>query len=294
MILVTGATGHFGNATIHFLLEKGIKASQISALVRNKESMNEMQEKGVNLFKGDYDNYDSLVKAFAGVDKLLFVSGSDIFKRLSQHQNVINAAKEAGVKHIIYTSFQRRSESETSPLWVVAQSHIQTEKWLKESGIDYTILKNNLYMDFLPGFIGEKVVENGVIYVPAESGKVSAVLRSEMAEAAANILTTSGHIGKEYNFTNVEAVSYQEIAKIISNVVGKPINYLSPSVEDYRKTLTSYGVPVEIVDIFSSFALAQAQGELDVVSTDLEKLLGRRPLSVENFLVNLFSTKAEL
>lgn len=289
MILVTGATGHFGNATINFLLEKGVNASQISALVRNEQSADEFKNKGVNTLIGDYDNYNSLVTAFTGVEQLFFVSSSDIMKRTAQHQNVINAAKEAGVEHVIYTSFQRRSESETSPLWIVAQSHIQTEKWLKESGINYTILRNNLYLDFLPGFIGEKVVETGVIFVPAQNGKVSAVLRSEMAEAAAIILTTDGHIAKEYDFTNTEAVTYQEIAKTVSEVIGKPINYISPSVEEYGKTLSSYGVPAEVVGIFSSFAVAQAQGELDSESTDLEKLLGRKPTSVKDFLINWFN-----
>lgn len=290
MILVTGATGHFGNGTINFLLDKGVKASQISALVRNEQSANEFKAKGLNALVGNYDNYNSLVTAFKGVEKLLFISGSEIKNRTAQHFNVINAAKESGVKHIIYTSFQRRSESESSPLWIVAESHIQTEKWLKESGIDFTILKNNLYMDFLPGFIGEKVAETGVIFVPAKNGKLSAVLRSEMAEAAANILLTDSHRGKEYDFTNTEAVTYKEIAETISEAIGKTITYISPSVEEYVKTLSSYGLPAEVVGIFSSFAVAQAQGELDVESKDLEKLLGRRPTSVKDFLSKTYST----
>lgn len=290
MILVTGATGQFGNATINFLLEKGVKSSQIAALIRNEQAADEFKKKGVSTLIGEYDNYNSLVTAFTGVEKLLFVSSSDISNRTAQHQNVINAAKEADVKHIIYTSFQRRNESEASPLWIVAQSHIQTEKWLKESGIDYTILKNNLYMDFLPGFIGEKVAETGVIFVPAENGKVSAVLRSEMAEAAATILTTDEHIGKEYDFTNEEAVNYTDIAKTVSEAIGKQINYISPSLEEYDKTLRNYGVPAEIVGIFSSFAVAQAQGELDLESTDLKKLLGRKPTSVKDFLYKLYAT----
>lgn len=290
MILITGATGHLGKATINFLLEKGIKASQLSALVRKEESADEFRAKGINTLIGDYGNYNSLVTAFTGVEKLLFVSGNDLMNRTAQHLNVINAAKEAGIKHLIYTSFQRRNESETSPLWMVAQSHIQTEKWLKESGINFTILRNNLYMDFIPAFIGEKVAESGLIFVPAENGKVSAVLRSEMAEAAANILITDGHYGKEYNFTNTEAVTYQEIAQTISEVIGKSISYLSPTVEEYISTLSKYGVPAEVVGIFSSFAVAQAQGELDIESTDLEKLLGRRPTSVKDFLIKLYSS----
>ena len=173
---------------------------------------------------------------------------------------------------------------------MVAQSHIKTEKWLKESGISYTILKNNLYMDFLPGFIGEKVLESGVIYVPAENGKVGAVLRSEMAEGAASVLATTGHEGKEYDFTNAEAVTYQEIAETISKASGKTINYISPSAEDYGNTLAKYDVPAEVIGIFSSFAVAQAKGELDGESADLEKLLGRKPLSIKDFLTSLYTT----
>lgn len=267
-----------------------MKASQISALIRSEKSADEFKKKGISTLIGDYNNYNSLVTAFTGVEKLLFVSSSDIMNRIAQHQNVINAAKEAGVKQIIYTSFQRRNETESSPIWIVAQSHIQTEKWLKESGVDYTILKNNLYMDYLPGFIGEKVAETGVIFVPVENGKVSAVLRSEMAEASAIMLTTNGHNGKEYDFTNAEAIAYTDIAKTVSEAIENPINYISPSVEEYGKTLSSYGVPAEIVGVFSSFAVAQAQGELDIESTDLEKLLGRKPTSVIDFLRKLYST----
>lgn len=291
MILVTGATGHFGNAAIQFLLQKGVKASLISALVRNEQSAALFKKQGVGVVVGNYDNYNSLITAFTGVEKLLFISGNDISKRISQHQNVINAAKEAGVKHIVYTSFQRKTEDETSPLWIVAQSHLQTEKWLRESGMSYTILKNNLYLDFLPGFIGEKVAETGVIYVPAENGKLSAVLRSEMAEAAATVLVTDGHINKAYDFTNTAAVSYQEIAATIAAVLGKPINYVSPSVEAYEKTLISYGLPAEAAGIFSSFAAAQAKGELDAESTDIEKLLGRKPASIKDFLIKLYTAK---
>ncbi len=291
MILVTGATGQFGISAIDFLLKKGISANTIVALVREEEKAAALINKGVKVRMGDYDDYASLVDAFTGVEKVLFISGSDIANRLSQHQNTINATKEAGVQHLIYTSFQRNNETETSPLWMVAQSHIQTEKWLKESGMKYTLLRNNLYMDFLPAFIGENVLETGGIYLPAGQGKVSAVLRSEMAEAAANILTTNGHEGKEYNFSNTEAVSYPEMAQWISEVSGKQINYTSPTAEDYAKTLQNFGVPAEIIGLFSSFAVAQAEGELASVSTDVENLLGRKPTSVKEFLSTMYAIK---
>lgn len=289
MILVTGASGHFGKAAIHALIAKGVEAARILALVRNDGAADDLKKIGVGIVVGDYDDYHSLVHACMGVEKLLFVSGNNLSKRLTQHQQVIQAAKQAGVHHLVYTSVQRRNETETSPLWIVAQSHIQTEIWLKESGMDYTILRNNLYMDFLPGFIGEHVLETGVIYVPSETGRVSAVLRSEMAEATAQILTTPGHQGKEYDFTNNEAVSYQEMAQIIATVSGKDIQFISPSVEDYRQTLTKFGLPNEVIGVFASFALAQAQGELDVESQDLNQLLGRKPVSVRNFIHDVYA-----
>lgn len=290
MIAVTGATGQFGKSVIDFLLEKGISSTKIIALVRDESKATDLKDKGVELRIGDYDNYASLVNAFKGVEKLLFVSGSDIVKRGTQHQNVVTAAKEAGVQHIVYTSFQGKNETESSPLWLVAQSHLQTEGWLKESGMDHTILKNTLYMDFIPTFIGENVLETGLIYLPAGNGKVGAVLRSEMAEASANILTSSDHVGKTYRFTNHEAISYQEVAQYLSDITGKEINYTSPSAEEYAHTLTGYGVPGDIVGLFSSFAIAQANGELETVGSDLEQLLGRKPTSVKTFLHQVYST----
>jgi NAD(P)H dehydrogenase (quinone) len=293
MILVTGASGHFGKATIQFLLQRGIPASEVVALVRNENQASDFTEQGVGIAIGDYDDYTSLVKAFKEIDKLLFVSGNDIGKRLAQHENVIKAAKEAGVKHIVYTSFQRKNESDTSPLWVVAQSHIQTENWLKESGIGYTILKNNLYMDFLPGFIGEKVLETGSIYVPAGDGKISAVLRSEMAEAAATILASAITPTSVYEFTNTEAASYDEIGATIAAVTGKAIRYISPSADEYVSTLKQYGLPGEVIGIFAGFAEAQAQGELDTTSTDLTTLLGRKPVSVVDFIREYYTSSAK-
>lgn len=289
MILVTGATGDFGKSTIDFLLKNGISSTNIVALVRDEEKAAEIKSKGVALRIGDYDNYNSLIDAFIGVEKLLFVSGSDIFNRGAQHLNVVKAAKESGVKHIVYTSFQGKNETESSPLWLVAHSHLQTEAWLKESGIDYTILKNTLYMEFVPAFLGEKVIETGVIYLPAGNGKVGAVLRSEMAEATAAILASSKHAGKTYRFTNHEAFSYQEVAEYLSEITDKTINYISPTAEEYANTLTKHGVPADFIGLFSSFAVAQAKGELEMVGSDLEQLLGRKPTSVKTFLTQIYS-----
>lgn len=289
MILITGATGHYGTTVINSLLQKGIKAHQISALVRDLEKAEDLKNKGIRIKVGDYSDYESLVDAFEGTDTLLFISGTDIASRLHQHENVVRAAKSVGIQHIVYTSFQRRDETDSSPLGLLAHSHLLTEKWLKESGLAYTVLKNNLYMDFLPSFIGEKVLETGVIYLPAGNGKISVALRSEYAEATANILVEPArHRNKMYDFTNVEAFGYDQVANYISEITGKTIQYHSPTVDEFTQTLAKAGVPSEGIDILSSFSVAQEQGELDVTSTDLENLLGRKPTTLKAYLETVY------
>jgi NAD(P)H dehydrogenase (quinone) len=290
-ILITGATGQFGTATINALLQKGMEANQISGLVRNESKASDLKAKGINLVMGNYEDYASLIAAFKGVDKLLFISASDMVERLAQHERVIKAAIEAGVKHIVYTSFERKNNTENSPIWLITRAHLNSEKLLKESGVTYTILRNNLYMDFIPVFIGEKVVETGTIYLPANSGKAGVALRAEMAEATANVLAASGHDNKVYNFSNTETYSYRDVAKYISEATGKDIQYISPSKDEYIQTLTKAGVPLEYVELFASFAIAQAQDDLDSSSADLENLLGRKPTSLKEYLKTIYSSK---
>lgn len=284
MYLVTGSTGQFGTAAIQFLLARGVAAGQITALVRDKAQGAAFEAQGIRVAIGDYNDYASLVAAFSGIHKMLFVSGSDVANRTPQHQNVVKAAAAAGVKHVVYTSFLSKNESPSSALWVVAESHLKTENWLKESGMAYTVLKNNLYMDFLPAFIGEQVLQTGSIFLPAATGKVAAVLRSEMAEAAVEVLVGEGHAGKTYNFTNTNAYSYGEMAEHISALSGTKVEYISPAPDAYAQTLAGFGVPAEVVGLFTGFAIAQAQHELDHTSTDLEQLLGRQPTQIPDFL----------
>lgn len=288
MILITGANGNFGKATIDFLLEKGTPATDISALVRDDSKAEDLKAKGVHIKIGDYDNYASLVSAFTGVDQLLLISGSDVSNRDQQHENAVKAAKEAGVKHILYTSFERKNETENSPINFIATSHIYTENLIKSSGMTYTIFRNNLYMDILPMFFGENVTETG-IYLPAGETKAAFTLRSDMAEAAANVLRTEGHHNKEYEFSNTENVSLPEVAELLGEVVDKNISYVSPSKEVFVDTLSKAGVPMEYVGMFAGIAEAVKQGEFETAETDLEKLLGRTPTSVKTFLTNVYS-----
>lgn len=289
-ILVTGATGNLGKDVIDFLLAK-TSAANIIALVRDAESekAKEIKSKGIALRAGEYNDYESLVTAFKGIDKLYFISGNDIVARAQQHENVVKAATASGVSHVVYTSFERKNESADSPIALLAEGHIKTEKWLMESPMRYTILKHNVYMDMLPMFLGEQLLETGTAYLPAGEGRVAFTLRKDMAEVASIILTTEGHENKVYDITNDQTVSFAEIASAIALASGKPVVYVSPTNEEYMATLTRAGVPGHYVSLFAGFAEAFKQGEFDQTSNAIVNLTGRKPTAVSDFLQLVYS-----
>lgn len=286
-ILVTGATGQLGKEVVNQLLNK-TNASNLAVMVRDASKAEELKTKGVEIRTGDYNDYPSLVGAFKGIDKLYFVSGSDHLSRIPQHENVVKAAKEAGVKHVVYTSAQRKNDSDSSPVAIINEAHIKTENWLKESGMTYTILKHAIYLDMVPAFLGEQILETGVAYLPAGEGKVAFTLRADMAEVAAVILTSAGHENKIYEITNEKAVSFSEIAADISQLTGKSIVYVSPSQEEYFQTLSAARVPIDYAKLFAGFAEAFKQQELGLTNNTIETLIGRKPVSVAQFLKQVY------
>ena len=291
MILVTGATGQYGSKTIDHLIKKGANPSGISALVREVEKAKSLADKGIELRVGDYNNFNSLTNAFSGIDKLLLVSSNDkqaIENRTTQHINVINAAKEAQVKHIIYTSFVRKPHFEDSAIAKFQNSHVQTEEALKESGMNYTILQNGIYLEMIPVFTGDKVAETGSIFFPAQAGKASFVLREELAEAAAHVLLTESHENKVYQLTNTESVTFEEIADAISISLAKKVNYSSPSVDQFETRLRKFGVPDLYIGMFTMWAMAQAQGTMDVEANTLQVFLGKKPTSMRQFINRIY------
>jgi NAD(P)H dehydrogenase (quinone) len=287
MILVSGASGHLGKATIEHLLAKGVEASQITAIFRNEEKASDVKSKGINIKIADYENYDSMLNALQGIDKFFLVSSSDLSKRVEQHTNAINAAKEAGVKHIVYTSFVRKNETETNPIAFLANQHILSEQMIKESGIPYTFLLNSLYAETIPMYFGDQVLNTGIFF-PASNGKTSFTARHDMAEVAANILIGTGHEGKEYAIANKEKYDMFEIATMLSDITGKQVNYLNPNKEDYHKALIANGVPEMYANLFVGFGQAIAEGEFDTEKSDLEELLGRKASSLRDYLISLY------
>ena len=200
MILITGANGHLGTQTIDLLLDKNPE-TKIVGLVRSEEKGAELEEKGVEVRIGDYTDYPSVEKAVQGVDILLLISSSTMDGRAEQHNNVIEAAKKAGVKHILYTSLVEADKG-LSPL---SADHTVTEKLIKASGIPYTIYRHTFYMEFLPPFLGN-ALETGSWVFPTDGKAINLALRSEMAEVLANGLENpEEHKDSTYEITSARA-----------------------------------------------------------------------------------------
>lgn len=287
-ILITGATGSLGQEIVKQLLDR-TAASNLAVLVRDEAKAVAFKAKGIEVRTGNYDDYESLVAAFRNIDKLYFISGNDIVKRVAQHENVVKAAQEAGVKHVFYTSFQRKNESADSPIAQLAEGHIVTERLLKESGHTYTLLRHNIYMDFIPMFTSDKVLETGTVFFPSGEGKLNVMLRSEMAEIGANVLTQDGHENKVYNVSGAVGYSFGDVAHIISAITGKSIAFVSPDVATYKNVLQQAGVPQEYVEMFAGFGEAFKQGEFDTDTNDSEALLGRKSTTLELFLGKVYA-----
>jgi len=288
MILVTGATGNLGKATINSLLDKGVAATDIAALVRDATKATELKSKGVQVKVGDYQNFESLKSAFQGVNKLLLVSSSaDIDRRFEQHKNAIDAAQATGVSHIIYTSFDMNDLRQSSMAEDV-HYHAYTADYLKQMGIPYTLMNNTLYADMIPIFVGKDVLDKG-ISMPAGDGRTPFLPIAEMAEALAVVLTTPGHENKEYIIAAETAFSFAEIADLLSVITGKTIAYHQPETSLYVAQLVQTGVPEEDAAYVARFSRAIANGEFNTNKSDVKHLLGRSPISLKDFLRNTYT-----
>ncbi len=284
MILVTGATGQLGTIVVQNLLKK-TSASQIAALVRDESKAFALKEKGVELRIANYDDTASLDKAMQGVEKILLIAGTDEAKRVQQHQNVADAAKKAGVHCIAYTS--RNLKDRNTLVNQLMLGHFQTEDYLKESGLNYIIFRNVLYMDSIPGFVGEKVFETG-IRVPAGQGRLPFALRSEMGEGIANALLESDCANRTYKFTGSEAYSFDDVAAALTRLSGKEVNYTPAEKSAFEAQMKERGVPEIMVQRVAGFLTDIKNGQEDEVSPDLENMLGRKPASLEQGLKALF------
>ncbi|WP_418063424.1 NmrA family NAD(P)-binding protein [Pimelobacter simplex] len=276
-LVVTGATGHLGRLAVSALLAKGVPADQVLALGRDEERLAGLAALGVRTQRVDYGDRASLDAAFAGAERVLFVSGSEVGNRLPQHHNVIAAARDAGVQLLAYTSI---ANADTAGL-TLAVEHKATEEAIAASGVPHTFLRNSWYLenytDQLPTYL-----QHGAVLAAAGDGKVSAATRADFAEAAASALLAE-QPAAVYELGGA-AFTLAELAATVSEVTGQQVAYADVPAAELVATLTGAGVPQPFAEILADADLGLARGDLYVSPTDLETLLGRPATSLADAL----------
>jgi NAD(P)H dehydrogenase (quinone) len=269
---ITGATGQLGRLVVDKLKNR-VNSSDLVALVRSPEKAADL---GIEARAFDYTKPDTLGNALTGINQLVLISSNELMDRVKQHENVINAAKAAGVKRIIYTSLLHADTTSLS----LGKDHIETENLLKSSGIQFTILRNGWYTEnytsSIPG-----AVAGGAFLGSAKDGKISSATREDYADAIVAVLTNEGHEGKIYELAGDEAYTLSGLAAEISRQTGKEIPYKDLSEGEYSELLTSFGIPVAFAKAIAGWDVGVSKGDLFDDSKVLSKLIGRptTPLS---------------
>lgn len=273
---ITGVTGHLGGFIARKLSEAGL-ATRL--LARSPERAPELS--GATVEKCSYEYSDEAVEALSGVDALFMISAKENPERLQQHKAFIDAAKEAGVKHIVYTSFYNASPDST---FTLARDHAATENYIKEKGLTYTFLRDNFYIDF---FV-DMAREYGEIKGPAKNGKVSAVVRSDVADVVVEILKNPEKWANQtLDMTGPEELSLAEMAEQISHFLGKTVTYVEETVEEAYESRKIWQAEQWEYDSWVSTYTAIAKGEQAGLSDDIKHVLGEDPTSLAEYLTTL-------
>ncbi|MFW8632016.1 SDR family oxidoreductase [Vibrio natriegens] len=279
MIAVTGATGQLGQLVIKHLLNK-VEPQQIVALVRNIEKAASLTSLGVQVRQADYSKPETLESALDGVAKLLLISSSEVGQRASQHKNVIDSAKKAGVELLAYTSLLH---ADTSPL-ALAEEHVVTEAYLKQAEVPHVLLRNGWYTENYLASVAPALANGGFIGC-AKDGKISSAAREDYAEAAAAVLTSEAEQnGKVYELSGDEAYTLSELSALISKKSGKAIPYINMEEADFAKALEGAGLPAPFAAVLANSDTGASQGALYDDSKTLSALIGHPTKSLEQLI----------
>ncbi len=272
MIGVTGATGQIGGSVARQLQAAGVPQRLV---VRDPARAPQLD--GAELATARYGDTPALLDAFDGLDTLFLVSGSESADRVALHTATVDAAVAAGVARIVYLSFQNAAPDAT---FTFARDHWRTEQHIRSTGVDFTFLRDSLYLDLIPHWVGE----DGVLRGPAGDGRVGAVIRSDVAGSAAAVLTGDGHAGATYDLTGPEALTMTEIADALTKAWDRPIRYHAETLDEAYRSRERYGAASwEVAGWVTSYA-AIAAGELDLVTDAVETLTGQAPTSLADHL----------
>jgi len=275
MIAVTGASGQLGRLVINQLLKK-VAPDQVVAVARNPETAADLRPLGVDVRKGDYDDSRSLNEAFKGVEKVLLISSVVPGQRLRQHKAVIDAAREAGVTLIAYTSMLSADTSRS----MLAGEHLATENYLIASGIDYVLLRNGWYLENHTAAL-PMAVQQGALIASSGSGRFASASRADYAGAAVAVLTQSGHANKTYELAGDTSFTMSDLADVASAKLNQAIAFRNLSPSEYAAALLGMGLPQMIVDVIVDADAVALKGDLDSTSHALSTLIGRPTTTLE-------------
>ncbi|WP_192257951.1 SDR family oxidoreductase [Mesorhizobium caraganae] len=284
-LLVTGASGQLGRGVIRYLLDTHkIPPARLIATTRNPESLADLAASGVVVRAADFNDAASLETAFKGADKVLIISTGDLDlksgRRLKQHENAVAAAKNAGVSHLLYTSMP--NPEPVSPV-LFADDHYSTEQAIKGSGIPYTIFRNGWYQENL--FLAlPHAIASGRWYTSAGEGRIAHGARDDMAAAIAAGLASGSTDSKTYTLTGPHAYTTAEIAALVSEVTGKPLEVIQVPDEALTEGVKAAGVPEDFADVVVSFDVNTRSGRIAMVTDAIETLSGRKPQTLKQFL----------
>jgi uncharacterized protein YbjT (DUF2867 family) len=272
VIGVTGATGGLGSRIARRLAEAGVPQRLI---VRDPGRAPSLPS--AEVAQAAYGEPAALLNALDGVDTLMLLSATESADRVALHKATVDAAVAAGVGRIVYTSFVGAAPGAT---FTFARDHWHTEQHIRAVGVGFTFLRDNLYLDFVPGFTGE----DGVIRGPAGDGRTAAVARDDVAAVAARVLVDPGHSGATYDLTGPAAFTLAEAAAVLTEAWGRKIRYEPETLDEAYRSRECYGAPAwEVAGWVTSYA-AIASGELSQLSTAVEDITGSRPISLEEYV----------
>jgi NAD(P)H dehydrogenase (quinone) len=272
-LAVTGVTGALGGLVARALVDAGMPLRLLARTPAAAPSL-----PGCVVLPSSYGDGAPSVAALRGVSTLLMVSAAEHEDRLGQHRAFVAAAAEAGVQHVVYTSF---AGAAADSVFTLGRDHWATERAITDAGLAATSLRDSFYLDFLPETAGE----DGVIRGPAGDGRVAAVARADVARAAtAVLLDPEPHRGATYELTGPEALSFADVAEQVSVARGRPVTYHDETVEEAYASRARYGAPRWLVDAWVSTYTAIATGQLARVTDDVQRLTGRGPLSLRQLL----------
>ncbi len=270
MIAITAATGHLGQLVIDQLLQK-IPASQIVAVVRNPAKASALAARGIAIRTADYDDdATTFARAFSGVEKVLLISGMDLGRRVAQHTNIIEGARLAGARLVVFTSLLHADQTSLN----LGPEYSGTEKALKNSGLPHIILRNGWYHENYTANI-PSALTHGTFLGSAAQGRIASAARADYAAAAVAALTGLAEIGRTYELAGDTAYTLADLAAEISRQTGKNIPYNNLPEADFAAVLTNAGLPPPLANALASWDVSAAHGALFDDSRQLSRLIGR-------------------